>query len=91
MTARDIVFGRQGGRVEKWKTPAHGECRPAVTVSCACGRWTVSARDVGRSCWTCGEAFVLVVQEVVDEPLAVADVAAQEAGLARARRALGAA
>lgn len=90
MTARDIVYGRQAGRVEKWKQPAAVECRPAVRVQCSCGFWTVARRDVGRPCWTCGDAFVLV-ETATEEPLTAASLAEQEAGLTRARRALGAA
>ena len=90
MTARDIVYGRQGGRVEKWKEPAPGECRPTVTVACDCGRWQVARRDIGKPCWTCKVRFV-VVPDFVEEPLTAAARSEQEAGLARARRALGAA
>lgn len=90
MTARDIVYGRQGGRVEKWKKPEPGECRATATVQCDCGRWQVARRAVGQPCWSCGQRLVLVA-EIVEEPLTPAALAEQEAGLARARRALGAA
>lgn len=91
MTSRDIVYGRQGGRVEKWKPPAAVECRPPVNAECPCGRWVIAQKDIGRKCWTCGERLVLVAAVPPEEPETVASAAEQERGLAAARRVLGAA
>lgn len=51
MTATDIRYGRQGGRVVPW-VEMPGD---TVVVVCLCSNtWLVVARDVGRPCWTCG-------------------------------------
>lgn len=53
MTARDIRFGRQGGRVTAWQ-PVEGNL---VRVTCQCADvrfWDVIPADVGKPCWTCG-------------------------------------
>lgn len=57
MTARDVRYGRQGGRVTAW-VPVEGE---TVRVRCACpdvAFWTVIPGDVGKPCWTCNEPLV---------------------------------
>lgn len=53
MTARDIINGRQGGRVEKWK-PMAG---PVAHVVCLCGYAIVIPRSVGKTCQVCGEKY----------------------------------
>lgn len=88
MTARDVVYGRRGGRIEKWKTPAPGECRPTATVVCDCARWLVSVRDVGGRCWSCGGELVLVVEMMPVGELAPAGRAEQKTGLSLAREML---
>ena len=53
MTARDIRYGRQGGRVVAWQD-MEGDL---VRVTCQCADvswWLVIPTDVGKACWTCG-------------------------------------
>lgn len=93
---RDTTYGRQGGRVEKWK-PMPGL---VARIECGCGTAVVMAKDVGRRCPNCQQENRLLGEPWMTDgapelgPLAV-EAAASEAvtmdgptGLADAREAL---
>lgn len=93
---RDTTYGRQGGRVEKWK-PMPGL---VARIDCGCGTAVIMAKDIGRRCPNCHQENRLLGEPwmtdggpdlgpLVEEPVESVEVdLSGPAGLADARRAL---